>query len=664
LLVLICSNEPTWYRQMCGISGVLVFRNNNFEVTAEYLAGMRETMIHRGPDGAGSWISPDRRLGLAHRRLSIIDLSNAAAQPMSNGDGSLHITFNGEIYNHAEIRRELENMGRRRWKTDHSDTEVILQAFEEWGIDCLQKFRGMFAFALWDAKARRLWLIRDRIGIKPLYYSIHHGRITFASEIKALLKDPDQAHEVNEEALFHYLSFMTTPAPDTLFAGIKKLPPGSFLTIDAEGQLRQERYWDVLEHTTPLTGVSEEEIAERLLTELRTSVALRTVSDVPVGVFLSGGIDSSTNAALFSECATGKLKTFSVGYDRNYRDCESELPQASRMATRLGAAHHERVLTQQDFLDFLPRLIYLQDEPIADPVCMPVYFLSRLARDAGVVVAHAGEGSDELFWGYQHWKQILNLTRWNAFPVPDAARNLGLFALGALGKSRGPAYELLWRASAGLPIFWGGANAFSHRGKLDVLSPRLRRRFCDETSWQVLRPIRERFMQNAWEKTPVKWMTYLDLNLRLPELLLMRLDKMGMGASLENRVPFLDHQFVQLAMSIPERIITRGNESKHILKQAVRGLIPDDIIDRRKQGFGVPIRDWFRGKSGEFARRELHEFCQKTDFLERSSVMNLLRSDRGRDAWLLLNFALWWKEFIAGDNPSSAQQMESLVATQ
>src|SRR6202522_4434665 len=324
---------------MCGISGVLGFKTSNFQVTADYLLRMRETMVHRGPDGAGFWISTDRRVGLAHRRLSIIDLSQAASQPMCNGDGSLAIVFNGEIYNHAEIRRELEQLGHRRWKTDHSDTEVILHAFEEWGIACLQKFRGMFAIALWDLKLRRLWLIRDRIGIKPLYYSIHHGRVTFASEIKALLQDPGQGRAVNEEALFHYLSFISTPAPDTLFSGVHKLQPGSFLTIDADGQRREERYWDVLDHTTPLTGISEEEIAERLLAELRTSVALRTVSDVPVGVFLSGGVDSSTNAALFSECAAGKVQTFSVGYDQDYRGCQSELPQAREFAAHLGAVH-------------------------------------------------------------------------------------------------------------------------------------------------------------------------------------------------------------------------------------------------------------------------------------------------------------------------------------
>jgi asparagine synthase (glutamine-hydrolysing) len=643
---------------MCGISGVLAFRNSNFQVTAEYLVRMRDTMIHRGPDGAGLWVSADRRVGLAHRRLSIIDLSSAASQPMSNADGSLQIIFNGEIYNHAEIRRELEESGRRHWRTDHSDTEVILQAFEEWGIACLEKFRGMFAIALWDAKARRLWLIRDRIGVKPLYYSIHHGRITFASEIKALLEDPDQPRMVNEDAFFHYLSFITTPAPDTLFAGIHKLGPGSFLTIDADGTRREERYWDVLDHTTPLIGISEEEIAERLIAELRNSVALRTVSDVPVGVFLSGGIDSSTNAALFSECDAGRVNTFSVGYDQDYRGCESELPLARQFAAHIGSDHHERVLTQADFLDFLPRMIRLQDEPIADPVCMPVYFLSKLARDHGVIVAQAGEGSDELFWGYWRWKVMLNLIRWNNYPFPRFAKKLGLPTLSALGKSTGLPYELLRRASLGVPLFWGGVDAFSQRAKLDILSPRLRLRFKNQSSWNAIRPFHERFMEKAWEKTPAKWMTYVDLNMRLPELLLMRLDKMGMGASLETRVPFLDHKFVQLAMSIPEKVITRGGVSKHILKKAVRNIIPDQIIDRKKQGFGVPILDWFRGSFGEFARRELLEFCDKTDFLDGVAVAKLIQSGRVWDAWFLLNFALWWKEFIGANSVSTQNHIQ------
>jgi asparagine synthase (glutamine-hydrolysing) len=649
--------------EMCGISGVLAFHNNNFEVTASYLARMRDTMAHRGPDGAGLWISTDRKLGLAHRRLSILDLSDAASQPMLFRGGSLAVVFNGEIYNQAAIRRELEELGHRDWQTDHSDTEVILHAYAQWGIACLEKFRGIFAIALWDGAARELWLIRDRIGVKPLYYSVHHGRITFASEIKALLEDADQRRVVHEDAFFHYLSFITTPAPDTMFAGIRKLSPGSWLRIGLDGDLREHRYWDVLDHTTPLTGMEEEEIAERLLAELRTSVALRTVSDVPVGIFLSGGIDSSTNAALFSQTASERVKTFSVGYDRDYQGCASELPLARQMAGLLAADHHEQILSQQDFLQFLPRMVYLQDEPIADPVCMPVYFLSRLARRHGVVVAQAGEGSDELFWGYERWKQVRELGRWNAY-APGALRKLGLLGLRAAGKSRSSEYELLWRAAEGYPLFWGGAYAFTGEARRALLSPRLRRQYDKQTSWDVLQPIHERFQKHAWETGPVKWMSYLDLNLRLPELLLMRLDKMGMGASLEARVPFLDHRFVELAMSVPEKAITGGNESKHILKKAVRGVIPGEVIHRRKQGFGVPVHEWFMSELGAFARKELEEFCRQTDYLDWTEVSRLLHSGRGREGWFLLNFALWWKLFIAGETAGFERGAEPLAMVQ
>src|SRR5437762_3142141 len=248
---------------------------------------MRDTMTHRGPDGGATWVAPDQRIGLGHRRLSIIDLSDCARQPMTNEDGTLSITYNGEIYNHHALRAELSESGRYRWKTDHADTEVILHAFEEWGIDCLARFRGMFAFGLWDARARQLWLVRDRIGIKPLYYSVHHQRLTFASEIKALLADPDQARAVHEPAVFHYLSFLTTPAPQTLFAGIRKVPPATWIRVSADGTVRERRYWDVWDDATVLARAGEDEIAERVLHELRTSVGLRKVSDVPVGEFLS-----------------------------------------------------------------------------------------------------------------------------------------------------------------------------------------------------------------------------------------------------------------------------------------------------------------------------------------------------------------------------------------
>ena len=632
---------------MCGIVGALAFKNSNFTITEPYIVGMRDTMQHRGPDGAGVWVSDDGRVGLGHRRLSIIDLSNTAAQPMSNENGTLWVSFNGEIYNHTDIRAELEQIGGHIWKTDHSDTEVIIHAFEQWGIDCIEKFRGMFAIALWDAKNRELWLIRDRIGIKPLYYSIHHGRITFASEIKALLKDHEQKRAVHEEAFYHYLSFLTTPAPQTLFDGIKKVPNSTWLRISEDGQIREHRYWDMFDNATPLTGVPEDEIAERLIAELRTAVKLRKVSDVPVGVFLSGGIDSSTNAALFSEGEGGPVKTFSIGYEGEYQSYQNELHYARQMAELVKADHHELLLTQDDLLDFLPTMVYLQDEPIADPVCVPVYYVSKLARDNGVIVCQVGEGSDELFWGYPGWKTSLELQKYDDLPVPRMFKKLGLMGLQWLGKDASHYYEWLRRGAYDVPVFWGGAEAFYETQKKRLLSPRLRKQFDGYTSWEALKPIRQRFEEKSWEKSHLSWMSYLDLNLRLPELLLMRVDKMSMGVSLEGRVPFLDHKFVELAMGIPEAIKTKDGVLKYILKKSVRGLIPDELIDRKKQGFGVPVYEWFFDRLGEKTKHELNDFCDKTDFLDRAEVMRLIDQKAGSQVWYLLNFALWWKEFVA-----------------
>ncbi len=631
---------------MCGIVGALSFTSGSFRVTEPYLAAMRDTMIHRGPDGSGTWISNDGKVGFGHRRLAIIDLSEAAAQPMCNADRSLWLTFNGEIYNHAEIRSELIQDGFNQWKTDHSDTEVVLRAYERWGMDALHKFRGMFAFGLWDGRKQELYLVRDRIGIKPLYYSIHHGRLTFASEIKALLEDPEQPRAVSEEALYHYLSFLTTPGPQTLFDGIHKLAPGTWLRVKADGTVHEYKYWDVWDHTHPLTDVSEDEISQRLLEELRTSVQLRKVSDVPVGVFLSGGIDSSTNAALFSEGESRPIRTFSIGYQGEYESYQNEIHFARRMAEEVGAEYHDRLLTLDDLIDFLPQMIHLQDEPIADPVCVPVYYVSKLARDNGVTVCQVGEGADELFWGYPNWKLMLELQYKNAWPVPSSLKKFGLAGLRLLGREKTLYYEWLRRGANDLPVFWGGAEAFTEAQKKDILSPRLNNKFKNFSSWEALKPIHERFRSKAWEHKPLQWMSYVDLNLRLPELLLMRVDKMSMGVSLEGRVPFLDHKFVELAMSIPEAVKTRNGNLKHILKKSVRGLIPDELIDRKKQGFGVPIHEWFLDRLGKRVHDELKEFTEKTDYLNLKAVEELLKNRNAPLAWYLFNLALWWKKYF------------------
>ena len=633
---------------MCGIAGIFNLEEQA-PVSRDLLSRMCDVIRHRGPDDSGLWFSEDGRVGLGFRRLAIVDLSAKANQPMANEDGSLQVVFNGEIYNHAEIRRELKALGGHQWRTDHSDTEVIVHAFEQWGIAFLERLRGMFAIGIWDSRRRELWLIRDRIGVKPLYYAASPKRLAFASEIKSLLEDAGQRRAVDEDALFHYLSFLVTPAPDTLFQGIKKLPAGSWLRIGTDGQIHSQRYWDPWRHVQPRPSISEKEAQDELLLRLREAVQLRKVSDVPVGVFLSGGIDSSTNTVLFSEGEKEPVQTFTVGYDRDYQSYSNELKYAQFIAGKVGARHHEIILRQKDALEFLPRMVELQDEPIADPVCIPVYFVSKLARDHGVIVCQVGEGADELFCGYPFWDSILRKQSHARRPGMKLA-SLGLMAgLKAAGHERSLAYEQARRARCGHPIFWGGAEAFTQRGKDLLLSPRLRRRFGDRTSWDYVGPLHDHFKQAAWEASPFHWMTHLDLTLRLPELLLMRVDKMSMGASIECRVPFLDHKFVEFTLGLPQRLVYRPGEPKSLLKKAVGSLLPPEIIHRPKQGFGVPITDWFVDLLGDEVRSVLRRFVRDTDYFDPAEVEELIRRRRSTQMWYLYNFVLWWKRYIAGE---------------
>lgn len=633
---------------MCGICGFYKTNSNAGRIDAKYLEDMNSQMILRGPDGGNIWMQDDNICGLGHRRLSIIDLSPTAGQPMTNEDGSVVIAFNGEIYNHSEIRKELEQIGGHQWKTDHSDTEMIIHAYEEWGMECLQKFRGMFAIALWDGRKRKFYLIRDRIGIKPLYYVIEDGVLTFASEIKAILKVRKKKADINEKALYDYLSFLTTPCDETLFENIYKLRPATYLCFDENGKMSKEKYWDVWDHTHPeLYKADDNTISEALISELRTAVNFRKEADVPVGVFLSGGIDSSTNAALFSENNPNKVKTFCIGYDQDYESYQNENHYAKQMAEYCGAEYYERLLTQDDLFDFVPEMVRLQDEPIADPVCVPVYYVSKLARDNGIVVAQVGEGSDELFWGYQGWKTMLKLEKANDLPVPLMLKKAGLKMLNNSGRGSQAYTEFLRRATLKQPVFWSGAEAFYEYDKKHMISDDYRKRLNGYTSFEAIRPTYDAFKEKAWEKSHLNWMTYTDLNHRLPELLLMRVDKMSMGVSLECRVPFLDHKFVELAMSIPEKKKTERNISKTVLKKAVRGIIPDELIDRKKQGFGVPVYDWFIGRLGTEMRKEIIYFAEQTGLLNIPYIEKMLQNQNyASQVWYLYNLAMWWKEYI------------------
>jgi asparagine synthase (glutamine-hydrolysing) len=628
---------------MCGINGALVFRNSNFNITENYINNMSNVMFHRGPDGSGTWISKDMKIGLGHRRLSIIDTSTLANQPMLNLTENIIIVFNGEIYNHAEIKVELSLLNKYTWKTDHSDTEVILHAYEEWGIDCIHKFRGMFAIAIWDENIEKLWLIRDRIGIKPLYYSLFDSKIVFASEIKSILTDKNQPKQLNEQGFFDYLSFLTIPAPYTMFKDIFKLECGTYLSIDKDGTIYKKKYWDVLDNIdSSIENKSQIEIEENILRELRHSVNLRKVSDVPVGVFLSGGIDSSTNTILFSEDTKELVKTFTIGYNGDYNSYTNELIYANKIAKLTNSEHYEKILNINDFISFLDKMVYLQDEPLGDSVCVPLYYLSKTARDNGVIVCQLGEGADELFWGYAGWKRILNFQFFCDKFLPRILKKLILLIFSATGIKNSWKYEYLKRSFDGVPIFWGGAEAFTHNEKIQILSNKLKNKYKNNTSWNSIKSIRESYEDKSNKLRGLNWMSYIDLNFRLPELLLMRVDKMSMGVSLECRVPFLDHKFVEFVMSIPEKLKTKNNESKYLLKSAIRGLVPNEIIDRKKQGFAAPIEDWFKQELGGSATIIIKDFCQNSDLLDWEEISILIQKNHSSKLWPILNVALWW----------------------
>ncbi len=656
---------------MCGFVG-FVGLSNQEGINVDLFTKMNDAIAHRGPDGEGfaffgNYNSTEieklkqerkealvlheksiRTLALAHRRLSIIDLSTAAAQPMQSIDKDISLLFNGEIYNHEEIRAELVKKG-YQFKTNHSDTEMIIYAFKEWGIDCFNRFVGMYAIALWEEKNDTLWLIRDKIGIKPLYFTEQNGRLYFASEIKSIIEDKTIERSINHEGMFNYLSFLTVPAPQTLFKGIFKIPAGHYIKIKngKVGELTQ--YWDVFDNVK-MSDTDEETTKAELIKQLTKSVEYRGVADIPVGIFLSGGIDSSVNAALFSKAAKYPVKAFSVGYanDDKLQSYTNEFEFAKLAAKEANCEYYQQELTQQDFIDFLPKLIHHQDEPIGDPVCMPVYYVSKLAKENNITVCQVGEGSDELFWGYATWKYLLKLQNLNDIKfIPNSFKKLGLTALRLLGKEDTVYFEWLKRGSEGKKIFWGGAEAFSETQKNKMLTDKFKETISPNyTSWNIINKHYLDFLAKAPEKSNLNWMTYMDLKMRLPELLLMRVDKMSMAVSLEARVPFLDHNFVTHSMGISSKLKTKDNISKYILKKAVEGIIPDSIIYRKKQGFGAPVYDWMMDDLGDIARDKIKLFNDHTGYLKMDYVDDVFKRKNGPQIWYLLNLALWWEYYI------------------
>jgi asparagine synthase (glutamine-hydrolysing) len=630
---------------MCGITGIFGF-DDGFTADEATLRRMTDTLRHRGPDDAGAWTRPDERVALGHRRLSIIDLSPAGRQPMSNEDETVWITYNGEVYNHGELRRRLETRGHRY--RSRTDTETIVHLYEERGPECVEALHGMFALAIWDARRRLLVLARDRLGVKPLYYARLPNGFVFGSEVKALLEHPEVPRDLDEDALGDYLTFGFTPPPATLFRGIGKLCPGEWMTVAAGGEIRRRTWWSPLPSRSlseAVADMSEAEMAAEVRRRLRDSVGKRMMSDVPFGVFLSGGLDSSTNVALMAELSDGPVRTYSTS-PAGYRRYD-ELHYARLVARHFGTEHREVLVDERAMRDFIPELVFHQDEPLSDWTAIPQHFVTRLARETGTIVVQIGEGADELFHGYQgyadHRRVVVPFQRL----VPRSVRRgVGTFAIHAtthLGRGIRQGEALYDAGHSEIP-YWGGSLCF--RGPL---KERLLRR--DHAN--ALRRA-EAIWDEARGADLFQRMTYLELRQRLAELLLMRMDRIAMASSVEGREPFLDHELVELAMALPPRMKYRDGRGKHVLREAMRDVLPRDVLERPKQGFGSPVEEWLRGDFGHDAHAAVAgSALAERGVLDYDVVDRLFaahrhgRGDWSKHLWNLYCVSRWYDRWIA-----------------
>lgn len=620
---------------MCGIAGIMSL--HGAPVSLEEVRSMCAAMFHRGPDEDGFYLGSG--VGLGMRRLRIIDLKTGR-QPVRNEDGSIQVVLNGEIYNFKELRDELTRRGHSFYTA--TDTETIVHLYEEHGPRCVEKLRGMFAFALWDARRRRLLLARDRLGIKPLYYGQIGGRLIFASELKAILQLPEVERRLNWRAVSHLFAFLCTPHSESIVEGVHKLPPGHLLIASPESGVSIERYWDV--KFEPDYNKKEEYFVERLRELLEESVRLHLVSDVRLGAFLSGGIDSSCVVAMAARLAPGALKTFSIGFrvgDYN------ELPDARRVAEKFGTEHRELIL-EPDVLEIIEDLAWYLDEPFGDSSAIPTYMVSKLASEH-VTVVLSGDGGDELFAGYDRYLGEQWVRNFRFLP-PPARSTLQWIRRRMPEGMRGR--NLLYRISLpALERYLDASTLFrkEEQGRL----------FRAEVS-ELLADYDPGSVEAQWP-TPANghWLSalqWLDLHNYLPLDILTKVDRMSMAHSIEARPPLLDHKLVEFAATIPPELRLRGRTTKYIFKRAMRGILPDETIDKPKHGFAIPLGRWFRGQLGPFVRDLLlSETSRQRGIFDTAYIEKLLKwHEKGLELdaqlWTLISFELWCRTFL--DNAS------------
>ncbi|MGE5480042.1 MAG: asparagine synthase (glutamine-hydrolyzing) [Chloroflexota bacterium] len=637
---------------MCGITGLVDF-NSDKQTAENYLRPMTDVIHHRGPDSHGRFTSERGDCGLGFCRLAIIDLSPAGNQPMRTADGRYTIVFNGEIYNHTSIREELIKLGYEYHSK--TDTETILNGYIEWGEKILDKLLGMWSFALWDERKKELFAARDRIGIKPFYYHYEGGRFIFGSEIKSILKHPSVSAKMNFAELPNYLNYGMSSRAATLFEGVKKMPAGSYLRLNSNGDLKIKSFWSPINPELDNSQLTEKEIFERILTLLRQSIKDRMMSDVPFGVFLSGGIDSSVNVALMSELMTRPVDTFTVGFKELEK--YNELEYARKIANLFKTNHKEILIEERQAFDVLETLPWHEDEPNADPVCIPLYFLSKLTRDSGTIVVQVGEGSDEQFAGYKWMLRDINFNnkyfkKFSALPKP--LRSLAYAGAKPIISASGQhlALDYLRRGARGEQLYWSGVSIIPPAAQSKLLGRNYHHLLGIPAAYA------EEIHAEALAQKPdadfLQRILYIELKQRLAELLLMRVDKMTMAHSIEARVPFLDHRFVEFTMSLSERQkLPDGKTPKYLLKKAVEGLLPDEIIYRKKMGFAAPVKEWLRAQWKDYAYDAItSSVLTKSGVLEQSYINYLFerhaagKNNYGNEIYSLLMLALWHKNYF------------------
>jgi asparagine synthase (glutamine-hydrolysing) len=643
---------------MCGIAG-FVSRNEHREMAAAraVLDRMCRVIAHRGPDDQGMLV--DERVALGMRRLSIIDLPGGH-QPMSGCGGAVTIVFNGEIYNYRELQRELESRG-HQFKT-HSDTETIVHTYEEYGASCVEHLRGMFAFAIWDSRSRELFIARDRVGKKPLYYTITPGgTLMFGSELKSLREHPEFRAEINLEALDAYLTFGYVPDPLTIFRDVHKLPPGHYLMFK-DDRVRVEQYWDFpYEHPQQNPARSEDECLEELRELLDEAVRLRMEADVPLGAFLSGGVDSSTVVGLMSRHASQPVKTFSIGF---HEDSYNELKYARIAAERFGTDHHEFVVTP-DICEIVDDLVWHFDEPFADSSAIPTYMVSKLAREH-VTVALSGDGGDELFAGYTRY--ALDRKRSGFANLPRVVRQGVMQPLGRNLPHGAWGRNYLHNVALDpLDRYIEDVSVFTRLNRPSLYTKSFQQQLGTSEAAQRFRELAARSRADA----SLDPLLYLDSKTYLPGDILTKVDRMSMAVSLEARVPLLDHKLIEFVCTrIPASMKMKGLETKHIFKRAVRDLVPTEILDRPKQGFGIPIDQWINQQLRERVRGTLTEpRTMQRGYVEPRYVQLLLdehergRRDHATELWTLFMLELWQRKFVDGsrDNGISGELNQTLA---